>query len=73
MWTPNKKGTTSRRLEIKVRLGYIRPYLKKKYQRGIYTPMVSAAFSSSPTLARRGWGKNKGEHCKPISLALDTY
>lgn len=33
-------------LEIKVRLGCMRPYLQKKYQKGICTPMARATFSS---------------------------
>lgn len=37
-------------LETKVRLGYMRPYLQEKYQKGICTPLASAAFFSQALL-----------------------
>lgn len=37
-------------LEIKVRLGYMRPHLQEKYRKEICTPLASAAFFSQVLL-----------------------
>lgn len=42
---PMRRDSKAGGLEIKVRLGDMRPCLEKKYQKGIYTPIASSAFS----------------------------